>query len=253
MIQPDIDIAAAAAHPDVQALDLSVFDRQDLVNLVLQRSEVLFDLPKSGRIIKAWAAGDDAPMLGAVDQLGLEIARRTAGVIHAEYQTMAAVLREFAPKRIADIGCGYGLFDLFAARDLRCEVVLIDLEDNGKRHFGFQPEGAAYSNLATARRLLESNGIAASAIRTVNPEKEDVTTAGPVDMAWSYLACGFHFPVSLYIPFFARAVRPGGAVIVDLRRSSEGAQMQELSRLGTLTDLPTQPKARRVLLRKDKG
>ena len=46
MIQPEIDLAAAAAHPDVQALDLSVFGRQDLVNLVLQRSEVLFDLPR---------------------------------------------------------------------------------------------------------------------------------------------------------------------------------------------------------------
>lgn len=250
MIQPDIDIAAAAAHPDVQALDLSAFGRQDLVNLVLQRSEVLFDLPKSGRIIKAWAAGDDAPMLAAVDLLGGEIARRTAGVIHAEYQTLAPVLRDLAPKRLADIGCGYALFDLFAARDLGCDLLLIDLEDNGQRHFGFQAEGAAYSNLQTARKLLQANGVAADRIVTLNPGSEDVLAAGPVDLAVSFLACGFHFPVTPYMPFFTQTVAAGGSVIVDLRRNTAQAQADQLAQLGTLDDLPTQPKARRVLLRK---
>lgn len=251
MIQPDIDIQAATLHPAVQALDLSVFGRQDLVNLVLQRSEVLFDLPKSGRIIKAWSEGDEAPLLAAVDRLGPEIARRAAGVIHAEYLSLRPVLQGLAPRRLADIGCGYALFDLFAARDLGCDLLLIDLEDNGQRHFGFQAEGAAYSNLATARRLLEANGVAAGAIRTLNPRQEDPLQAGPVDLAVSLLACGFHFPITPYLGFFASAVATPGAVLLDLRRTSADAQRAELERLGRLSDLPTQPKARRVLLRKE--
>jgi SAM-dependent methyltransferase len=251
MIQPDIDIAAAAAHPAVQALDLSMFGRQDLVNLVLQRSEVLFDLPRSGRIIKAWSQGDEAPMQLAIDTLGPEIARRAAGVIHAEYLRLAPTLRSIAPQRVADIGCGYGLFDLFAARDLGCSVLLIDLEDNGQRHFGFQAEGAAYSNLRTARALLLANGIAPDRVRMLNPSVDDPAKAGPIDMVWSFIACGFHFPIDPYLPFLHQALAPGGVAIFDLRRSSSTAQAVKLETFGALEDLPTQPKARRVLLRKE--
>jgi hypothetical protein len=251
MIQPDIDIASAALHPEVQALDLSVFGPQDLVNLVLQRSEVLFDQPRSGRIIKAWADGDDAPLLSVVDALGPEIARRAAGVIRAEYEALAPVLRALGPRRLADIGCGYALFDLFAARDLGCELLLIDLEDNGQRHFGFQAQGAAYSNLATARALLEANGVPTEAIRTLNPKREDPLQAGPVDLAVSLLACGFHFPVTPYLDFFAQTVIGTGAVVLDLRRATAARQRTDLEKLGRLSELPTQPKAQRVLLRKE--
>lgn len=253
MIQPDIDIAAAALHPDVQALDLSMFGPQDLVNLVLQRSEVLFDQPKSGRIIKAWSEGDGAPMHAAIDKLGPEIARRAAGVVHAEFLTLLPLLRDLAPRRIADIGCGYALFDLFAARELGCDLLLIDLEDNGQRHFGFTASGSAYSNLATARRFLETNGVPQGTIRTLNPKNDDLESAGKVDLAVSFLACGFHFPVTPYLEFFTHHVSASGAVLVDLRRTTAAEQRAQLAPLGQMQEVPTQPKAERILVRKGQG
>lgn len=242
------DIAAEAARPGVAGLNLSALSRGDLVNLILQRSEVLFDVHRAGRVIRAWEAGDDGPILGQVDRLGEGIARRAAGVIAAEYRELAPVLAELAPKRVADIGCGYAFFDLFLARDLGAALLLIDLEANEARHFGFKAEGAAYSSLAVARRLLADNGV--TAVETLNPRERPAEDAGPVDLAVSFLSCGFHYPVDAYLPFLDRALARGGAAILDLRETTAEAQAEKLAARGTLTDLPAPPKARRVLLRK---
>jgi SAM-dependent methyltransferase len=248
-----VDIARAAADPVIAGLDLGCLDRGDLINIILQRSEVMSDRPKSGQVIRAWGAGDMAPMEAEVDRLGGQIAQRAAAVIHAEYRAIAQLLHTLAPKRMADIGCGYGFFDLFLARDLKAHVVLIDLESNERRHFGFQAEGAAYSSLARAKALLRANGVPARQISTLNPRDTAPETIKPVDLAVSFLSCGFHYPVDLYLPFLDRALVPGGAAIFDLRAATADEQARVLSQFGTVTDLAAPPKARRVLLRKDKA
>lgn len=244
------DIAAEAADPAIAGLDLSCLTRDDLINLVLQRSEVMFDRPRSGQVIRAWGQGDMTLMEAEVDRLGEQIARRAAGVIHAEYREIASLLADLAPKRVADIGCGYAFFDLFVARDLKSDVVLIDLESNEHRHFGFKDEGAAYSSLERAKELLRANGVPAKQITTLNPRDKAPEKLKPVDLAVSFLSCGFHYPVDLYLPFLDQALVPGGAAIFDLRETTAQAQAASLSQFGTLTDLPAPPKARRVLLRK---
>lgn len=246
----DIDIAKEAADPAIAGLDIACLDREDLINLILQRSEVMFDIPRSGQVIRAWQADDMAPMDAAVDLLGEQIARRAAGVIHAEYKAIAPLLKELAPKRVADIGCGYALFDLFLARDLKSDVVLIDLESNERKHFGFKAEGAAYSSLARAKQLLRANGVLAKQITLLNPRDKAPETIKPVDLVVSFLSCGFHYPVDLYLPFLDKALAPGGAAIFDLREATATAQAASLAQFGTLTDLEAPPKARRVLLRK---
>lgn len=246
----NVDIAAEAADPAIAGLDLSCLDPGDMVNLILQRSEVMFDRPRSGQVIRAWGGGDMAPMQAEVARLGVEVARRAAGVIHAEYRAIAPVLRDLAPGRIADIGCGYAFFDLFAARDLKSDVVLIDLESNEHRHFGFKSEGAAYSSLSRAREMLEANGVPGNKITTLNPRDTAPETIKPVDLAVSFLSCGFHYPVDLYLTFLEKALKPGGAAIFDLRETTAAEQAAKLAVFGALTDLPAPPKTRRVLLRK---
>jgi SAM-dependent methyltransferase len=244
------DIAQAARDPAIAALDLRCLDDGDLLNLLLQRSEVLFDQPAPGRIIKAWNAGDDGPARAAVTALGPDIARRAAAVIRAEYLALEPLLKTLGPARIADIGCGYGFFDLFAARALGAQVLLIDLETNDLRHFGFSADGAAYASLARARALLEANGVPAVSIETLNPRETEPEDARPVDLAVSFLSCGFHYPVDPYLRFLERTLRPGGAAILDLRAGKAAEQAAKLERLGGLTDLAGPPKTRRVLLRK---
>lgn len=234
-------------------LDLAALGPDDLMNLVLQRSEVLAGLPRPGEIVRAWEAGDEGPIRGAVATLGAAIAERAAAVIHAEYLALRPLLAALAPARVADIGCGYGLFDLFLARDLGARVVLIDIEANARRHFGFAAEGAAYTSLATARALLQANGVTPDRIVTLNPEREPLAAAGQVDLAVSFLSCGFHYPVDGYLDFLGGQVRPGGALILDLRERTADRQLAALAPLGRIETLAGPAKARRILLRRGAG
>ncbi|MBV1896651.1 MAG: class I SAM-dependent methyltransferase [Rhodobacteraceae bacterium] len=245
--------AELLSDPKVSQLNLSSLTNDDLINLILQRSEVLYDQPKGGKVIKAWQNGKNRPIQAEVSRLGVEIARRAAARVYGEYQSLADTLKSIAPKRIADIGCGYAFFDLFAARDLAATVLLIDLEANEHRHFGFQTEGAAYSSLAVARQLLEDNGVERNAIETLNPRDQPPETAAPVDLVVSFLSCGFHYPVDSYLPFIDKALVSGGVAIFDLRMDTAAVQSAQLETFGTLTDLasPQKEKVRRVLLKKN--
>jgi len=49
--------------PEITELSPGKLDAQDMINLILQRSEIIRDQPNYNRYIRAWIAGDDAPML----------------------------------------------------------------------------------------------------------------------------------------------------------------------------------------------
>lgn len=246
----DRDIAAYADAPEVAALDLSAFSEQDILNTVLQRSEVLFDVPRQGRLIRAWSDGDAAPLRRVVEDKGEILLRRAIGALFREYEELRPVLDTLSPKRVADIGCGYAFFDLFLARDYGAELVLIDLEENDARHFGLQEEGAAYTSLAVARRFLEANGVPGDRIRTLNPAQEAADGVTDVDLAISFLSCGFHYPVSTYETFFRDSVSPDGAIILDLRGAAVSRQKPMLERIGAVSTLSRGAKWLRVLVRK---
>lgn len=244
------DLDLLANSPAIRALDFSALGRGDLVNLILQRSEIIYDDPRTPPAIKAWFAGDEAPLEALVDEYHDRLAPRAAAVILLEFNLLRPELDAIAPTRLADIGCGYALFPLLAAKTYGCELLLIDLEQNEARHFGFEEVGAAYSSLSVARRLLEDNGIAADRITTVNPERDDVLAQGEVDLAVSFLSCGFHYPIDTYVPFFRERLTDGGCAIFDLRRRTAREQIKSVRPLGALRDLPPPPKARRILLRR---
>ncbi|MCC6008884.1 MAG: class I SAM-dependent methyltransferase, partial [Rhodobacteraceae bacterium] len=131
--------------------------------------------------------------------------------------------------------CGYGLADLLIHRSTGAELVLIDIEANDQRHFGFRDEGAAYADLAKARAFLEANGVDSAAITTRNLRHESLTDLRKVQLAVSFLSCGFHYPVSTYADFFEQQVTKSGAVILDLRERFD--ELAALARFGRITIL----------------
>jgi len=249
----EIDLAQMVKEPEIAGLDLSALAARDVMNIVLQRSEVLFDLPHPGRVIRAWTQGNAEPLAALVAEHGDLLARRAAARILAEVRALSSDLPAVVPCRIADIGCGYAFFDLFAWRMWGADLLLIDLEETDDRHFGFQAQGAAYSDLAVARRLLETNGVPASSITTLNPRAISPETAVPVDMAVSFLSCGFHYPVDSYMEFFCRCVRPGGLIVLDLRSRRAEDQLAQLQEFGSVAFLPGPDKVSRVLVRRGRA
>jgi len=243
-------MTSQAHNIDAAQLDYSMFDDQDYLNFILQRSEILFDVPKSGRLINEWSNGSSMPLKSIVAEKGEVLAMRATRVIGEEFDHMRPVLDKIKTGSIADIGCGYALFDLFMAQTYATKITLIDLEDNEHRHFGFNDEGSAYSNLSKAVDFLTRNGVKAGAITRLNPGKDDIMAIEPVDVAVSFLACGFHFPVDIYLPFFAQKVAPGGHIILDLRKATSGKQMEKLSDIGKVSVLTEAGKQLRVMVTK---
>ena len=180
-------------------------------------------------------------------------AQRAAQVIRTEFEALQPVFDRIQPRRIADIGCGYGFFDLFAHHRYGCELLLVDVERNEHRHFGFEQEGAAYTSLQTARNFLLANGVPADAVATWNPETEEPGAFDKVDLAVSFLACGYHFPVDMYLPFFRFGIAPGGAVILDLRARQFQENKRQLAKLGTVQVLSQGAGRKRVLLLKGRS
>lgn len=244
------DSAQAVLASPVPALDLTVFGLSDLTNIILQRSEILFDVESYGRIIKAWENGNARPMNRIVTQKGLELATRAVAQNEREFQDIRPVLEEIAPGSVADIGCGYAFFDLFVHRAFGSDLLLVDIEQNDHRHFGFKSEGAAYANLSVARDFLAANGVAPEKIQTWNPGREEPQERVPVDLAISLLSCGFHYPVDMYMPFFKHGVKKDGAVILDLRPRHFEKESAVLGTLGSVEVIESRDDRRRVLLRK---
>lgn len=61
------DDAVQAADTDtVTSLNISAFSQADVLNLVLQRSEIIMDHPKRHQLIRKWLNGNDAPLLNAI-------------------------------------------------------------------------------------------------------------------------------------------------------------------------------------------
>ena len=229
---------------DPGALDYSMLTHDDLINIVLQRSEVLKGEPQPGALIRAWEEGNSAPLDKVVETRGAVLAQRAVQTIRTEFEGLVPVLDRIRPSRIADIGCGYAFFDLFLHHRYGCDLLLIDVEENEHRHFGFQQEGAAYTNLQTGRAFLVANGVKDSRITTWNPEKEDPDDTEHVDLAFSFLSCGFHYPVDMYMPFVRFGVGPGGSIILDIRGPQFQAEKRTLNRLGPIKIL-TQGKGRK--------
>ncbi|MFP7674400.1 class I SAM-dependent methyltransferase [Marivita sp. S0852] len=242
----------ASQAPFIQQIDFSAFREPDMINLILQRSEIIRDLPRSGRIVKAWTEGDEKPIRAAVEQIGDELVRRAAAIIWLEYLQIKPALEKIAPRSIADIGCGYAVFDLFAWQDFPGRLLLIDIEESEERHFGFRDSGAAYTSLEVARQFLLDNGVSADDIVTVNPQQNDLSQLEQVDLAVSFISCGFHYPCETYAKFFDEGISPDGSIILDLRKRQAEREMSFLQRYGavsTLTDC-AYGTGQRVLTRK---
>lgn len=211
-----IDTATA----DGQSVSFASLGDSDLVNLCLQRSEIVRD----NAAIKSWVAGDAGPLNDFVTKARKLIPAKAFSSMLSEFEMIKEFTDDLKPTRIADIGCGYAFLDLILWRTYGCEIVLIDIEESEERHFGFEEQGAGYTSLEVARAFLIENGVPKEKITLVNPQKEDAATIGDFDLATSFLSCGFHYGLDTYGDFFRDQVREGGAVIVDVRKGSRGVR-----------------------------
>jgi SAM-dependent methyltransferase len=143
-------------------------------------------------------------------------------------------IRPHLPRRavaILDIGCGVGGIDVLLHRHYGTpRLYLADrTETSGEVYYGFAERGAFYNSLDATRRLLLTNGVPERAMRFREVGAEcrlDVPEA--LDLVISLISWGFHYPVAVYADQLRALLRPGGRVILDARKGTDGrAQLEK--------------------------
>jgi hypothetical protein len=154
-----------------------------------------------------------------------DIPQEYADEMRRTYDSFAHVLPGRA-ERILDIGCGMAGIDVHLSDHYGhdVEIILADKEGVSPTILcGFAKSGdwfSYYHDFGAALELLDVNGVPRASVRTVDLLQEPMPDE-PVDVAISLLSWGFHYPISEYHP----NVRPGGVIIVDVRKNTGGVDL----------------------------
>lgn len=163
----------------------------------------------------------------AVDREAL--GRRYGEMMGAEF----AEITPHLPLRAAavlDIGCGVGGLDVLLSRHYAQQggapqLYLVDKTEVSPRiYYGFHPSAAVYNSLAVTGELLAANGVDAAHVHLIDAADFAAQVPGGLDVALSLYAWGFHFPVDTYLDAVHERLRPGGVLILDVRRHSGGEE-----------------------------
>jgi SAM-dependent methyltransferase len=166
--------------------------------------------------------------------------------IRSDYMTVRGSFAALKPARVADIGCGQAFVDLLIHEDTGAQLTLIDIEESNDVFFGFNENGGAgYASLSKARAFLTANGVEDGTITLINPKRAPYAKLPEVDVAFSFLSCGFHYPVNLYEEYFRHCVRQ--AVFLDIRKGRDSSVLDRIGRPLIVTD--TRRRARVLVLK----
>lgn len=138
--------------------------------------------------------------------------------IAAEFAELEPYL-PLAAVAVLDVGSGMAGIDVLFWRKYRARLFLLDGTGETDVRAGFQPEMRPYNSMPVARRLLEENGV----------PREEISEGWPFrcHVAVSLLSWGFHYPVSTYLPMVTRVLLPGGRLILDVRKGTDGLKALE--------------------------
>lgn len=225
-------------------LDFSSLGWRDAADIALQRTNTLLDIPLIGNPgFALWACGVPGLLYLEAMVRRRSILREAFACIEREYDEIRAFLGQMSVGHMVDIGSGHAVIDVFFHRDYGATISLIDIERTRERHHDFRSSGAGYTSLLAAKCFLAANGIPEEAVSTTNPRCEPMPDA-PADLIISLLSAGFHYPISEYLPFVLKCLRPGGMLIFDAR--SDADQLDGLAGFREVRSIREHAKYKRV-------
>jgi hypothetical protein len=117
-------------------------------------------------------------------------------------------------ENILNIGGGAGVFEPLIFNHLnRPKITLVDKADR------LAPDGVTYSLKNLAEDFWRANGIGSEQSRFLTPENyERFACDRHYDVIVSFRALAFLFPYDWYGPFIEKYLRPGGILVIDIKR-----------------------------------
>jgi SAM-dependent methyltransferase len=166
-----------------------------------------------------------------------------------EYESVKNYLPE-KPTAILDIGCGVAgidarLSDHYKEKGKKVDFCLLDkTELNEKVYYGLEKRAAFYNSLEIARNLLIANGVMGQNIYTQEAIGAPIFPSKKFDLILSLVSWGFHYPVETYLDEVYEKLMPGGTLIIDIRKGTEGEKLLE-KKFGVASQFITDEKKRR--------
>ncbi|GEM_PF-581105 len=184
--------------------------------------------------------------------------QRTRKLFSLDMEREYDIIKKYLPSHpnyILDIGCGVAGIDIMLHKhyismvDLPHFYLLDKSEVNSKVYYGLEKEAAYYNSLDIAKQLLMVNGLMESHIHTQEVTGSPMFPGTQFDLVISLISWGFHYPTSTYIDEVYNNISTGGALIIDVRKGTEGESQLE-KKFGSIQIIFEAKKYRRILVYK---
>ena len=137
------------------------------------------------------------------------------------------------PRTIVDVGCGFALYDIHVHRHYGNAVKIIYFDQAGertstrRRDKRFKNTGGWHTNVSKmpfyhhdrscVTELAVDNGVPETNLQLLDASAANMAALqGSVDLIYSHMSWGFHYPVKTYAAAAFEALRPGGRLFLTV-------------------------------------
>jgi SAM-dependent methyltransferase len=182
---------------------------------------------------------------------------RTKKLFSADMEREYSIIKDHLPggvdqsKNILDIGCGVAGIDILLARHYKnAKFYLLDKSHiNSRVYYGIEKEAAYYNSLGIAKKMLVANGVAENNVFLQEVTGAPIFPGKKFDLIISLISWGFHYPISTYLDEVYNSLGPGGILIVDVRKDTDGEHLLK-EKFGQYHIIYEAQKYRRLLIQK---
>jgi SAM-dependent methyltransferase len=143
------------------------------------------------------------------------------------------------PRRLLDIGCGFGLIDIHIAGACPAleEIHLVDGDGSAPSGSSFRTDQVAWSDVRMAGALVRAN--VSDRVRVHEYFAGPGLALGCVfDLVISTRSWGHHYPARIYADLVKEHLAPDGIVIMDIRRKSNGLEEMKAAGFRIVGQIP---------------
>ena len=105
-------LMVARYQAEITKIKTTAFSDQDVINLILQRSEIIKDQTRSGKAVKDWTQGDATQLRSNAEKLGDELINARLASFGWNIWKYLSLSRRFPPLKL-----------LILAADMRCLII----------------------------------------------------------------------------------------------------------------------------------
>lgn len=140
------------------------------------------------------------------------------------------------PKRVLDIGCGYAKISQWFQQKYNSDLWLLDgdIADSPGKRIGKYGTVDSFQFYLTADRLRQQWDTEGMRYNFVDAANIHIDPAVKFDLVYSWVSCGFHYPVSVYRDLIQRHTDENSVIVMEFRAGTIDQQINDFDIVGTL-------------------